>query len=170
MLFNSLEFLIFLPVVFILYWFVFKPLRWQNLFIVISSYVFYGWWNWHFLLLIAFTSFCSYFSGIMIQHDRQNGGGYAKCYAALNIMVNLFILCLYKYYNFFVESLAEAFSSVGIELNINSLNIVLPVGISFYTFQALSYTIDVYRKKIEPTKDVIAFLAFISFFPAIKAP
>jgi len=75
MLFNSLEFLIFLPVVFILYWFVFKPLRWQNLFIVISSYVFYGWWNWHFLLLIAFTSFCSYFSGIMIQHDRQNGGG-----------------------------------------------------------------------------------------------
>lgn len=169
MLFNSLEFLIFLPVVFILYWFVFKPLRWQNLFIVISSYVFYGWWNWHFLLLIAFTSFCSYFSGIMIQHDRQNGGGYAKCCAALNIMVNLFILCLYKYYNFFVESLAEAFSSVGIELNINSLNIVLPVGISFYTFQALSYTIDVYRKKIEPTKDVIAFLAFISFFPQLVA-
>ena len=84
-------------------------------------------------------------------------------------MVNLFILCLYKYYNFFVESLAEAFSSVGIELNINSLNIVLPVGISFYTFQALSYTIDVYRKKIEPTKDVIAFLAFISFFPQLVA-
>lgn len=96
-------------------------------------------------------------------------GGYAKCYAALNIIVNLFILCLYKYYNFFAESLVEAFSSVGIELNINSLNIVLPVGISFYTFQALSYTIDVYRKKIEPTKDVIAFLAFISFFPQLVA-
>lgn len=86
MLFNSLEFLIFLPVVFILYWFVFKPLRWQNLFIVISSYVFYGWWNWHFLLLIAFTSFCSYFSGIMIQHDGQNGGGVCKvlCSAEYN--------------------------------------------------------------------------------------
>ena len=92
MLFNSLEFLIFLPVVFILYWFVFKPLRWQNLFIVISSYIFYGWWNWHFLLLIAFTSFCSYLSGVIIQYDRQNGGGYAKCYAILNIVINLFIL------------------------------------------------------------------------------
>ncbi|WP_455664437.1 MBOAT family O-acyltransferase [Phocaeicola sp.] len=168
MLFNSLEFLIFLPVVFVVYWFVFKPLRWQNLFIVVSSYVFYGWWNWHFLLLIAFTSFCSYLSGILIQYDRQNGGG-AKCYASLNIIINLFILCVYKYYNFFAESLVETFSRIGIELNLTSLDIVLPVGISFYTFQALSYTIDVYRKKIEPTKDIIAFLAFISFFPQLVA-
>lgn len=169
MLFNSLEFLIFLPIVFILYWYVFKSLRWQNLFVVVCSYVFYGWWNWHFLLLIAFTSFCSYLSGLIIQYDRQSGAGYSKCYATLNIVINLLILCVYKYYNFFAESLVEAFSGIGIELNLTSLNLVLPVGISFYTFQALSYTIDVYRKKIEPTKDMIAFMAFISFFPQLVA-
>lgn len=169
MLFNSLEFVLFLPVVFLLYWFVFRQLQWQNLFVVVASYVFYGWWSWTFLLLIAFTSACSYVSGLLIEEDRKRSGKYAKLYATLNICINLFILGVYKYYNFFAESLVEAFSSLGVTLSINSLNLVLPVGISFYTFQALSYTIDVYRRKLEPTHNPIEFFAFISFFPQLVA-
>ena len=169
MLFNSVEYLFFLPIVFLLYWFVFRKLQWQNLFVVVASYVFYGWWNWTFLLLIAFTSACSYASGLLIEEDRKRSGKYAKLYATLNICINLFILGVYKYYNFFADSLVEAFSSLGVTLSINSLNLVLPVGISFYTFQALSYTIDVYRKKLEPTHNPVEFFAFISFFPQLVA-
>ena len=165
MLFNSLEFLIYLPIVFLLYWFVFKPLKWQNLFIVVASYIFYGWWDWHFLVLIAFTTFCSFLSGLLIEKFNA----WRKIISGINISINLFILGIYKYYDFFVESFCEAFQSIGITLHISSLNLILPVGISFYTFQALSYTIDVYRKKIPATKDVIAFFAFISFFPQLVA-
>lgn len=169
MLFNSIEFLFFLPIVFLLYWFVFRKLQWQNLFVVVASYVFYGWWNWTFLLLIAFTSACSYVSGLLIESDRKRGEKYSKVYATLNICINLGILGVYKYYNFFANSLVEAFSSLGVSLSISSLNLVLPVGISFYTFQALSYTIDVYRRKIQPTHNPIEFFAFISFFPQLVA-
>ena len=169
MLFNSFEFLVYLPIVFCLYWFVFKSLRLQNLFVVAASYVFYGWWNWRFLILIAFTSLCSYVSGILVQNDRQIGGGKSKYYTIGNIAINLLILGVYKYYNFFAESLVESFSLIGIQLNISSLNLILPVGISFYTFQALSYTIDVYKGKIEPTRNIVAFFAFISFFPQLVA-
>ena len=165
MLFNSLEFLIYLPVVFLLYWFVFKTLKWQNLFIVIASYVFYGWWNWNFLVLIAFTTLCSFFSGLLIEKFRSFG----KIISGINISINLFILGIYKYYDFFVESFYEAFHSIGITLHLSSLNLILPVGISFYTFQALSYTIDVYRRKIQATKDITSFFAFISFFPQLVA-
>lgn len=171
MLYNSIEYLVFLPLVFLLYWFVFKSLRWQNLFIVIASYVFYGWWSWHFLLLITFTTLCSYFCGVAIGRSRLLGGGKNKLQfiCAFNVIINLLILGVYKYYDFFVLSFAAAFMSIGIELNVKTLNLVLPVGISFYTFQALSYTIDVYKSKIEPTKDVIAFFSFMSFFPQLVA-
>lgn len=170
MLFNSIEYLFFLPIVFLLYWFVFRKLQWQNLFVVIASYVFYGWWNWTFLLLIAFTSACSFASGLLIELDRKDGQEkYSKIYTTANICINLLILGIYKYYNFFADNLVEALSSLGISLNVTSLNLVLPVGISFYTFQALSYTIDVYRGKIQPTHNIIEFFAFISFFPQLVA-
>ena len=172
MLFNSIQFAIFLPIVFLLYWFVFDrfisnskwQLRLQNAFIVMASYVFYGWWDWRFLLLIAFTSFCSWGSGMHIgkAESRKN----AKAWMWLNIILNLGILATFKYYDFFVTEFAQLFhiSTEGL-----LLKVILPVGISFYTFQALSYSIDVYRGKIKPTKDIVAFFAFISFFPQLVA-
>ncbi len=167
MLFNSIEFLAFLPIVFILYWFAFgKNLRLQNLFVVVASYFFYGWWDWRFLILIAFTSFCSWGSGILIRDADGEKKRHAKLFLALNITLNLLILGIFKYYDFFVSSFAELF---GLEYDQLLLNIILPVGISFYTFQALSYSIDVYRAKIEPTKDIIAFFAYVSFFPQLVA-
>lgn len=170
MLFNSIEFFIFLPIVFVFYWFVFKERKWQNLLIVFASYVFYGWWNWRFLLLIAFTTLCSYVCGILIQSFKDNLKlKEAKLICALNIVLNLFILCLCKYYDFFVDSLVEVFGLIGIQLHLTTLNLILPVGISFYTFQALSYTIDVYQGKLVATKDIVSFFAFLSFFPQLVA-
>ena len=172
MLFNSIQFAIFLPIVFLLYWFVFDrfiskskwQLRLQNAFVVVASYVFYGWWDWRFLLLIAFTSLCSWGSGLLI--GKAESKKKAKIWMWLNIILNLGILALFKYYDFFVSEFAELFhiSTDGL-----LLKVILPVGISFYTFQALSYSIDVYRGKIESTKDIIAFFAFISFFPQLVA-
>lgn len=167
MSFNSIDYLVFLPVVFLSYWFVFKNLRIQNLLLVVVSYIFYGWWDWRFLILIAFTSLCSYLTGIRIGKLKKVGGG--KKYAALNIVLNLLILGVFKYYNFFVDNMQALLSGLGINSNFESLNIILPVGISFYTFQALSYTIDVYRGKIEATHDIVSFFAYISFFPQLVA-
>ena len=171
MLFNSIEYLFFLPIVFLLYWFVFqRNLKMQNLFVVVVSYIFYGWWNWHFLLLIAFTTLCSYISGIGIEScmvKKRIGGGKILCVS--NIVINLLVLGIFKYYNFFVDSFISAFSLLGVELHPTTLNLILPVGISFYTFQALSYTIDVYRGKLNATHDIISFFAFISFFPQFVA-
>lgn len=169
MLFNSFEFLVFLPIVFLLYWYVFKTRKWQNLLIVVSSYIFYGWWNCTFLILIAFTSFCSFLCGLAIQHDIENNASHKGRFATLNACINLLILCVYKYYNFFADSLVEAFSVFHVNLHPITLNLILPVGISFYTFQALSYTIDVYRGKIQATKDIVSFFAFLSFFPQLVA-
>lgn len=169
MLFNSFEFLIFLPIVFLLYWFVFnRNLRLQNLFVVVVSYIFYGWWDWRFLILIGFTTLCSYLSGILI--DRYEGQRRKqKMISVSNIVLNLLILGIFKYYNFFADNFAALFKSFGYEMNWVTLDILLPVGISFYTFQALSYSIDVYQKKIQATKDIVAFFAFISFFPQLVA-
>lgn len=168
MLFNSFEFAIFLPIVFCIYWFVVNhKLRLQNLFIVGVSYLFYGWWDWRFLLLIALTTVCSYLSGTLIEKYRDKR--HAKIIAAANIILNLLILCLFKYFNFFSENLIRIFRFFGTELDWVTLDILLPVGISFYTFQALSYTIDVYKRKIEPTHDPISFFAFVSFFPQLVA-
>ena len=168
MLFNSFEFMLFLPIVFLLYWFVFKPRRLQNLFLVVASYVFYGWWDWRFLCLIALTSFFSYASGLLLErYDGQRK--VQQLVSASNIVLNLLILAMFKYYNFFMDNLAALFGSVGYKLDWVSLDIILPVGISFYTFQALSYTIDVYRHQIKPTHDLVEFFAYISFFPQLVA-
>jgi D-alanyl-lipoteichoic acid acyltransferase DltB (MBOAT superfamily) len=172
MLFNSFEYLLFLPIVFFLYWFVFTKLKWQNLLVVIASYVFYGWWNKTFLLLIAFTTLCSYASGLGIRYVKVNkckSGGGDRWIATANILLNLGILGVYKYFNFFADSFSEVCKTLGWQVDPITLHLVLPVGISFYTFQALSYTIDVYKQKIEPTKDIVAFFAFISFFPQLVA-
>lgn len=171
MLFNSLEFLIFLPLVFLLYWYVFaKSIRLQNLFVIIVSYVFYGWWDWRFLFLIAFTTGCSYLSGLAIKYYQNHGKtSNAKFFSIGNVVINLAILGLFKYYNFFAESLQTLLQSMDCHLDYPTLNVILPVGISFYTFQALSYSIDVYRNKINPTKDVLAFFAFVCFFPQLVA-
>lgn len=168
MLFNSTEFLFFLPIVFLLYWFVFRSYRWQNMLIVLASYVFYGWWDWRFLLLIALTSFCSFLSGVGLERYEGHRSR-QKLVSAANIILNLSILGVFKYYNFFVESFSFLFSTMGLQLDWVTLNIVLPVGISFYTFQALSYTIDVYQHKLRATHDVVAFFAYISFFPQLVA-
>ena len=168
MLFNSFEFiLVFLPVVFLLHWLAGRGLRWQNVLLVVASYVFYGWWDWRFLLLIALTSACSYGSGLLIGRSGERRARRFWCGA--NIILNLGILAVFKYCNFFVENLQALLSAVGYRLDWGTLNVVLPVGISFYTFQALSYTIDVYRGKIAPTRDVVGFFAFISFFPQLVA-
>ena len=172
MLFNSFEYLIFLPIVFLLYWFVFDyalskckhQLLLQNLFAVIASYIFYGWWDWRFLILIAITTLLSFLSGIGIEYAPTQRG--KKAVMIANIVVNLGILGIYKYYDFFAREFAELF---GIESDFLLLHLILPVGISFYTFQALSYSIDVYRKQIEPTHDIVAFTAFLSFFPQLVA-
>ena len=178
MLFNSFSFLLFLPIVFLLYWFVFnKHVRLQNFFIVSVSYVFYGWWNWRFLSLIAFTTFCSWLSGLLIKNRRIKELGdddvssqrYCKIVVAANILVNLSILAYFKYANFFLENLIDLFGLFGLNPTYSTLKILLPVGISFYTFQALSYTIDVYRRKIEATSDMVAFFAFVAFFPQLVA-
>lgn len=168
MLFQSIEFLIFLPIVFLLYWFVFKKLKCQNMLVLVASYVFYGWWDWRFLILIAITSGFSYWSGVLIKRFENNQTK-KKWISAGNIVINLLILCVFKYFNFFAESFVQLFNVLGMHLDWASVTIILPVGISFYTFQALSYTIDVYRKKIEPTNDVVAFYAYISFFPQLVA-
>ena len=172
MLFNSFEYLLFLPIVFLLYWFVFDyalrsckhQLLWQNLFVVIASYIFYGWWEWRFLILIAITTFLSFFSGLGIEYARSQRG--KKAVMIANIIVNFGILGVYKYYDFFAREFAELF---GIESDFLLLHLILPVGISFYTFQALSYSIDVYRKQIQPSHDIVAFTAFLSFFPQLVA-
>lgn len=168
MLFNSLEFIVFLPIVFVLYWFVFKKRKWQNLFILVASYVFYGWWNCKFLLLIAFTSACSFGSGIAIEHFAGNRK-VQKYLSVLNITVNLSILGVFKYYNFFVDSIENLLAGIGWKMDLITLNLILPVGISFYTFQALSYTIDVYRGRIRASYNPIEFFAFLSFFPQLVA-
>ena len=168
MLFNSIEFLVFLPIVFLLYWFVCCGRQLQNLLIVVTSYIFYGWWNWRFLALIAFTSLCSYESGLLINHFEGNRQKQLAI-SALNIIVNLGILAIFKYYNFFVDNLVALFGMMGYHLDWVTIKIILPVGISFYTFQALSYTIDVYRKKIPATYDLVEFFAYISFFPQLVA-
>ena len=168
MLFNSIDFAIFLPIVFILYWFVAKNnLKFQNLLIVLASYLFYGWWDWRFLALIAFSTLVDYTIGIKLL--KQENPTKRKLLLWSSILVNLGFLGFFKYYNFFLDNFITAFSFFGQNIQAYSLNIILPVGISFYTFQTLSYSIDIYRRKLEPTKDFLAFSAFVCFFPQLVA-
>lgn len=170
MLFNSIEFLFFLPIVFLLYWLCLKKRMGRNLLLLAASYFFYGWWSPKFLFLIIFISLCSFASGYYIENLISRGklkGAKAVCGA--NIFINIAILGLFKYFNFFSHSFAAAMRSIGWDVDDVTLDLILPVGISFYTFQALSYTIDVYRGNIRTTKDIIAFLVFIGFFPQLVA-
>lgn len=168
MLFNSIDFALFLPIVFILYWFVFqKSLKLQNLFILICSYVFYAWWDYRFLTLILFSTVVDFIIAQKLKKHQQIS--YRKWLLSISLIVNLGLLGFFKYYNFFIDSWVDAWQVLGLEMQVNTLRIILPVGISFYTFQTLSYTIDVYRKKIEPTKDLIQFAAYVSFFPQLVA-
>ena len=169
MLFNSGEFLFFLPLVFALYWFVFeKDLKYQNFLILFSSYVFYGWWDYRFLSLIFLSTIVDYFVGLNI--PKQDSEKKQKLLLWCSVLFNLSVLGFFKYYNFFVDSWIDLFSSMGYEIkSVWTLNIILPVGISFYTFQTMSYSIDIYRKKLNPTIDFISFASFVSFFPQLVA-
>ena len=168
MLFNSLTFLIFLPTVFILYWFVFnKNLKSRNILLLISSYIFYGWWDYRFLSLILASTLVDYFVALALEKQSQNQ--FRKLLLAISLIFNLGLLGLFKYYNFFIESWVDAWATAGVEMNVSSLSIILPVGISFYTFQTLSYTIDVYRKNLKPTAKFIQFATYVAFFPQLVA-
>ena len=167
MLFNSFEFLLFLPTVFILYWFVFKKLRIQNILLLIASYIFYGWWDWRFLFLIILSTLVDYAIGIQL--EKTDHLQKRKILLYLSLGFNLGLLGFLKYYNFFIDNWIIAWANIGVTMHKSSLNIILPVGISFYTFQTLSYSIDVYRKNLKPTKDFIAFASFVSFFPQLVA-
>ena len=166
MLFNSFEFLFFLPCVFLIYWYVCRGRRSRNLWIVLCSYFFYGWWDWRFTGLLALTSLYSYASGIWEERYPR----WARHILWSNILLNLGILGTFKYFNFFADSLQDLSTALGFgALHAPVVHVILPVGISFYTFQALSYSIDVYRKKLPATHDLIEFFAYLSFFPQLVA-
>ena len=169
MLFNSIEFFLFLPMVFVLYWFVFnKNLKTQNFLLLLSSYIFYGWWDLRFLSLIFLSSIVDYFIGLNLPNLNSNRK--QKLLLFCSVAFNLTLLGFFKYYNFFVDSWINLLNSIGYQIkSIWTLNIILPVGISFYTFQTMSYTIDVYRKKLKPTKNFLSFASFVSFFPQLVA-
>ncbi|WP_339710943.1 MBOAT family O-acyltransferase [uncultured Kriegella sp.] len=167
MLFNSIDFVIFFPVVFVLYWVCSTNLRLRNSFILASSYVFYGWWDWKFLGLIIISSFVDYYVGKKLGKEKSEKR--RKLLLYLSLFVNLGFLLYFKYFNFFIDSFASAFTLLGKPLETSTLNIILPVGISFYTFQTLSYTIDVYRNKLGPTDNILSFFAFVAFFPQLVA-
>lgn len=168
MYFNSLDFAIFFPVVFILYWFVTgRNLKAQNFVIVAASYVFYGWWDWRFLSLIIFSTFVDYFISLFLDNEKSESK--RKYLLFLSMAVNLGLLGFFKYFNFFIDSFCDTFLLLGKDISPKTLNIILPVGISFYTFQTMSYTIDVYKRKLKPTNDFTAFAAFVSFFPQLVA-
>ncbi|MEM6800268.1 MAG: MBOAT family O-acyltransferase [Bacteroidota bacterium] len=168
MLYNTLEFSILYIAVFLLYWFATnKNLRAQNMLILVASYIFYGWWDWRFLSLVLGSSLTDYF--VANQISEAESPAKKKAWLYLSLAVNLGLLGVFKYYGFFVDSFIDMFQMFGYELNERSTSIVLPVGISFYTFQTLSYTIDVYRGRFKATKEIVPFLAFVSFFPQLIA-
>jgi len=168
MLFDSFDFAVFLPLVFAIYWGISKfGFRIQNAFLVIASYVFYGWWDWRFLGLIIFSSFVDYMiAGKIFTAKHQSNKKYLLY---VSLLVNLGLLGIFKYFNFFIDNIESAFSLFGSSILFSRLDWVLPVGISFYTFQTMSYTIDVYRGKLEPSRDPFSFFAYVSFFPQLVA-
>lgn len=168
MFFNSLDFALFIPVVFFLYWYLLNNgLKTQNFFVLVASYIFYGWWDWRFLTLIFFSTGIDFFIGLRLPLSQDKLT--KKLLLISSMSVNLGILGFFKYYNFFVDSFIDAFSLFGFTICGSSLDIILPVGISFYTFQTMSYTIDIYNGKLKPTRDFISFAAFVSFFPQLVA-
>lgn len=168
MLFTSINFAIFLPVVFILYWFVAnRNLAYQNLLLLSASYFFYACWDWRFLFLLIFSTLLDYYTGLKMS-DNQNQN-IRKFWFVLSITINLGFLCIFKYYNFFAASFAEAVSHTGLRIDPWTLKIILPVGISFYTFHGLSYVIDIYKNRIKAERNFIDYSVFVSFFPLLVA-
>jgi alginate O-acetyltransferase complex protein AlgI len=168
MLFNSIDFAVFLPLVFLLYWKVFnRSLRLQNAFLILSGLVFYGWWDWRFLGLLVFTSGTDYL--VALGMERTDIVRRRKLLLGLSMISNLGLLGFFKYYDFFITAFHDGFTLLGLPFGLRTLGLVLPVGISFYTFQSLSYTIDVYRRHLPATKDPTTFFAFVSFFPQMLA-
>jgi alginate O-acetyltransferase complex protein AlgI len=168
MLFNSIDFAVFLPLVFLLYWFVLsRSLRLQNAFLIASGFVFYGWWDWRFLGLLIFTSGTDYLVALGL--DRSQDERRRKFLLGVSLVANLGLLGFFKYYDFFITSFHSAFTILGLPFGLRTLGLLLPVGISFYTFQSLSYTIDVYRRQLKATEHPITFFAFVSFFPQMLA-
>ena len=168
MLFNSVSFAIFLPIVFLLYWFVTnKNLKAQNILLLVASYFFYACWDWRFLFLLIFSTLLDYYTGIKMAEagTRQH----KKFWFWLSIVINLGFLGIFKYFNFFADSFAEALSLLGLQANFWTLQVILPVGISFYTFHGLSYVIDIYHDKIKPERNFIQYGVFVSFFPLLVA-
>jgi D-alanyl-lipoteichoic acid acyltransferase DltB (MBOAT superfamily) len=169
MLFNSVDFAIFLLIVFLIYWRLSKQVKVQNFFLLAASYFFYGWWDWRYLSLILFCSITNYAAGLLMKKTENQKQ--RKIILTVCCLISFGVLGIFKYYDFFITSFADAFSFIGINLNLNTLNIIIPIGISFYTFHTLSYTLDVYRKKFEPTKDLVSFFLFVSIFPlAMSGP
>lgn len=168
MLFNSIDFAIFLPLVFLFYWFVTKKnLRLQNLLLLVASYFFYAFWDWRFLFLLIFSTLLDYFTGLKMQESENQKR--KRFWFWLSITVNLCFLGVFKYYNFFSESFAEAISHFGFKVNTYSLSVILPVGISFYTFHGLSYVIDIYKDRIKAERNYVDYAVFVSFFPLLVA-
>lgn len=168
MIFNSFEFLVFFSIVFLLYWFVFKEnIKRQNTLLLVSSYIFYGFWDYRFLFLLVFSTSLDYFTGLQVFNAKS--AFMKKFWFWLSLIINLGFLAVFKYFNFFIISFAEALSYFGVHVNYSSLNIILPVGISFYTFHGLSYLIDIYNEKIKPEKNFIDYSVFVSFFPLLVA-
>ena len=166
MQFDSYSYAIFLPVVFFIYWGLRDRVKWQNLFLLVASYVFYGWWDWRMLGLILLTSLTTYGSALMMRGDRSR---HDKAWLTSNIVLNLGVLAVFKYLGFFRDSFVALLGLFGLHPDWPTLNLLLPVGISFYTFQAISYTIDVYRGEVKATRDTVAFCVFIAFFPQLVA-
>lgn len=168
MIFNSFDYLLFLPIVFLLYWKVFtKSLALQNSFILVCSYVFYGWWDYRFLSLIIISTVIDYYVGLQIEKSKSKRS--KKWYLYTSILANLGLLGVFKYFNFFSSNLEAGLSSLGLDMLAPTLDVVLPVGISFYTFQTLSYSIDVYRGKLKPIKSFSTFAAYVAYFPQLVA-
>ncbi|MDA8876948.1 MBOAT family protein [bacterium] len=167
MLFNSLSFILFLPFVFMIYWKLNDNLKSQNIWLLLMSYLFYGWWDWRFLSLIFASTLVDYTIGLKLKTSEKKGT--RKTLLVLSLVFNLGVLAVFKYYNFFIDSFNELFAIFHPSVSYNTLDIILPVGISFYTFQTLSYTIDVYKKKLEPTSDFVDFAGYVSFFPQLVA-
>jgi len=167
MLFNSIQFAIFLPIVFALYWVLNRNLRWQNVLLFAASYFFYAWWDWRFMFLLMFSTLLDFFTGMKMME-----GGNQKMrtfWLWLSIVINLGFLGFFKYYNFFTESFAELLNRFGLQANPWTLKVILPVGISFYTFHGLSYVIDIYKRRIVAEKNFIDYAVFVSFFPLLVA-
>lgn len=168
MLFNSIEFAVFLPIVLVLYWFIAnRNLKAQNIMLLVASYTFYGWWDWRFLVLLVILSLANYLVGIRIEKNDTNRKG--KIWFIAGLIINIGVLGVFKYYNFFIDSFIDAASLIGYDLPRSSTNIILPVGISFYTFMSISYIIDIRKKTFTSNRNIIEVLLSLSFFPIILA-